>query len=104
MKVTIAETGLPGSPKTSGRAAAYAEVGRLAGPQRDAPEDLLDAERVERRADVVVLADRDAAADDRDIAGEPAASIAARVAPRSSPITSDATELGASPLGQGGTA
>ena len=68
MKVTIAETGLPGSPKTSAAAAACdAEPGRLARAQRHAPEDLLDAERGERRADVVVLADRDAAADDREV-------------------------------------
>ena len=66
-KVTIAETGLPGRPKTSVPPLADAEIGRLAGPQRDAPEDLLDAERGERRPDVVVLADRDAAADDHDV-------------------------------------
>ena len=72
--MTIAETGLPGRPKTRPAAEPDAglawrlRIGRLAGPQRDAPEDLLDAERRERGADVVVLADRDAAADDRDVA------------------------------------
>ena len=70
-KVTIAETGLPGRPKTrharTRRRAGIAEPGRLAGAQRDAPEDLLDAELGERRADVVVLADRDAAADHDDV-------------------------------------
>ena len=58
-----------------------AEPGRLAGPQRDAPEDLLDAERRERRPDVVVLADRDAAADDERRRRRAPRSIASRVAP-----------------------
>ena len=68
--MTIAETGLPGSAEDERPARGDAEVGRLAGPQGHAPEDLLDAERLERRADVVVLADRDAAGDDRDVAAE----------------------------------
>ena len=72
MKVTIAETGLPGSPNTSRPAGRGPEVGGLAGPQGDAPEDLLDAELRERRTDVVVLADRDAAGDHGDLAGESA--------------------------------
>ena len=46
-----------------------AEPGRLAGPQRDAPEALLDAQLGERRLDVVVRADRDAAGDDDHIGG-----------------------------------
>ena len=80
--VTIAETGLPGSPKTSvpdrphprrrsrGGRRMNSEVGRLAGAQGDPPEHLLDAERLERGPDVVVLADRDAARDDDDVAVE----------------------------------
>ena len=44
------------------------EVGRPPGPQGDAPEDLLDPELSERRTHVVVLADRDSAAD-RDEVG-----------------------------------
>jgi hypothetical protein len=43
------------------------EPGRPARAQRDAPEFLLGAERLERLLDVVVLADRDAAADHRDV-------------------------------------
>ena len=64
--VTTAETGLPGSPNTSDRAAA-AEPGRLAGLERDAPEHLLDAEVGERRLDVIVRADRYPAGDDHDV-------------------------------------
>ena len=75
--MTIAETGLPGQAEDETARGRDAEVGRLAGPQRDAPEDLLDAERLERRADVVVLADRHPAADDQDVA---------RRAPRSSAV------------------
>ena len=83
-KVTIAETGLPGSPKTSVPAAATPNQVGLAGLQRHPPEDLLDAERGERRLDVVVLADRDAAADRPRARRRAPRSIAARVASRSS--------------------
>ena len=58
---TSEETGLPGRPKTS-VAAADAERDRLARPDRDPPEDLLDAELGLGRAHEVVDADRDAAA------------------------------------------
>ena len=80
-----------------------AEVGRLAGPQRDAPEDLLDAELRERRPDVVVLADRDAAADDGDV-GRRAPARARRASPRGSSrdaLDADATSAPAA-LGQRG--
>src|SRR6201999_1436876 len=49
---------------------AAAEEGGAAGPQRNAPEDLLDPELRERVLDVVVRAARDAAADDQDVGGE----------------------------------
>ena len=49
MKVTIAETGLPGRPKTSVPPRVPNHVG-LPGPQGDAPEDLVDAERLRARA------------------------------------------------------
>ena len=61
-------------------AVAGPEPGRAARFQRHPPEDLLDAEVRERRLDVVVLADRDAAADDRHVGLERGASSAARVA------------------------
>ena len=64
---TIADSGLPGSPNTSVRAAAP-EPQRLAGLDPHAPEDLLDAARLEGGLDVVVRADRDAAGDDQDVA------------------------------------
>ena len=64
-KVTIAETGLPGRPKTSAPCPGDSEPGRLAGLQRHPPEDLLDAEGGKRLLDVIVLANRDAAADRR---------------------------------------
>ena len=48
---------------------AAAEPGRLARLQRDPPEDLFDAEARERRLDVVVGADRDAAGDDHHVGG-----------------------------------
>ena len=70
-KVTIADTGLPGSPKTRravGRGVPN-QVG-LPGPQRDAPEDLLDAELGERRLHVVVRPDRDPAGHDDDVGVE----------------------------------
>ena len=66
--MTTAETGLPGSPNTSVVAAA-AEPGRLARLERDPPEHLLDAELGQRRLDVVVRADRDAAGDDHHVRG-----------------------------------
>src|ERR1039458_7559915 len=44
------------------------EPGRLSGTQRDAPEHLLRTGGTQRRANVVVRADRHAAADDRDVA------------------------------------
>ena len=99
--MTIAETGLPGSPKTSGAARCDPEPGRLAGPQRDAPEDLLDAERCERRPDVVVLTDRDAAADHRQLTFERPLD---RRAGRVGVVADDrgADELGAGPLASGG--
>ena len=59
---TSADSGLPGSPST------IAPVGRTTGPDRlarldrDAPEQLLDAERRQRRLDVVARADGHAAA------------------------------------------
>ena len=62
--VTKLETGLPGRPKTSWRAA-RPEPRRLARLQVDAPEALLDAERRERRLDVVVRPDRHAAGERR---------------------------------------
>ena len=49
MKVTIAETGLPGRPKTS-VPSRRAEPRRPPRAQRDAPEDLVDAERRRARA------------------------------------------------------
>ena len=59
-KVTIAETGLPGRPKTSA-GSRRPEPGRVPGSQGDTPEDLLHAELRERRLDVVVGPDRDPA-------------------------------------------
>ncbi len=67
-KVTSAETGLPGRPKTSvPPRARRAEPRRLARAQRDAPEALLHARRAERRLDVVVRADGDAAGEQHDV-------------------------------------
>ena len=54
------------------RLAAHAERDRLARLDRDAPEDLLDAELPLDRADEIVLADRDAARGDEDVGREPA--------------------------------
>ena len=82
---TIADSGLPGRPNTSVLAAA-AEPQRLAGLDPHAPEDLLDAARLERGLDVVVRADRDAAGDDQHVALAGPRSTAARVASRSSAI------------------
>ena len=49
------------------RVVAGAEPRRAAGAQRDAPEDLVDAERLQRRLDVVVGTDRDAAGEDEHV-------------------------------------
>ena len=70
-KQTTTESGLPGSPNTSVRAAA-AEPQRLAGLDPHAPEHLLDAAGLERGLDVVVRADRDAAGDDQHVARQAA--------------------------------
>ena len=82
-KVTIAETGLPGSPKTSGRPRRDAGPrSRSACPGRRAtPQKTCSTPSVcERRAHVVVLADRDAAGDDREVGVERPARAPPRVA------------------------
>ena len=85
-KQTIVDSGLPGQPEDE-RVAAAAEPQRLAGLDPHAPEDLLDAARLERGLDVVVRADRDAAGDDQHVALQARRDGASRVASRSSPIT-----------------
>ena len=83
--VTIAETGLPGQAEHErAPSRGHAEPGRVPGPQRDAPEDLLDAELRERRLDVVVRADRNASADDQRRPRQRRRAIASTVASRSS--------------------
>ena len=72
------ESGLPGQAEHE-RVAAAAEPQRLAGLHAHAPEHLLDAAGLERRLDVVVRADRDAAGDDQHVAAPGRASTAARV-------------------------
>ena len=57
---------VPGKPEDE-RAVADAEPRRLSGLEPDAPEALFDAELGERRLDVVVRADRHAAADAHDV-------------------------------------
>ena len=61
-KVTMADTGLPGRPKTSVPSRTPNQVG-LPGLSAHAPEALLDAELGERALHVVVRAHRDAARD-----------------------------------------
>ena len=78
--MTIADTGLPGRPKTS-FAVARAEPGGLAG-RADAPEALLDAELGQRGLHVVVRAHRHAAGHDHDVGVLERAASAARVASR----------------------
>ena len=68
-KQATVESGLPGRPKTS-VASAAAEPQRLAGLEPDAPEHLLARPRLERRLDVVVRADRNAAAHEQHVAGQ----------------------------------
>ena len=101
--MTIADTGLPGSPKTSVPPRTPNHVG-LPGPQRDAPEALLDAELGERGLDVVVRADRHAAREDHDVGG--LERLADRVARRAGVVGHVAREhhLGALALGERGRA
>ena len=61
------DSGLPGRPNDQ-RAAAAPEPHRLARLDPHAPEDLLDAARLERGLDVVVRADRHAAGDEQHVA------------------------------------
>ena len=66
-KPTIARERVAGEAEHE-RGAAAAEPQRLARLDAHAPEDLLDAARLERGLDVVVRADRDAAGDDEHVA------------------------------------
>ena len=85
------------------RVVARAEPGRLARPQRDAPEDLVTPSCLQRRLDVVVGADGDAAADEQEVGAFERLAQRGRGAPRGRRRPRRlADDLGARFAGEGG--